>query len=149
MSATRALDILVVDDDDGDSLIIQEALAAGAVPPVIHRVSDGRDAIEYLHRRAPYVGAERPDLVLLDLNMPGMDGREVLAQIKADEDLKAIPVVVLTTTTAVVDITASYVDHANAFVTKPLDIAAFEAVVQHIDRFYREVAVLPHHDANL
>lgn len=143
MAAYRALNVLVVDDDDADALMIEESLGTIAVPPVIHRVVDGREAMDYLRRTGAWADAERPDLILLDLNMPRMDGREVLADIKTDEALKAIPVVVLTTSAAVADITASYIHHANAFVTKPMDLDGFETVVRQIDRFYREVALLP------
>ncbi|MEU8820525.1 response regulator [Actinoplanes sp. NPDC048796] len=138
-----ALTILVVDDDDADALMIEEALLGAAVPPVVHRVADGLEALEFLRRQGGYGDAVRPDLVLLDLNMPRMDGREVLAELKADDGLKSIPVVVLTTSGESTDITASYVRHANAFVTKPMELDAFVAAVQQIDRFYRDIAMLP------
>jgi CheY-like chemotaxis protein len=141
--SARTLTVLVVDDDDADAMMIEEALLAASVPVLVRRVADGREAVDYLRRTGSYVGAPRPDLILLDLNMPRMGGREVLAEIKADADLKSIPVIVLTTSAAAVDITASYEFHANAFVTKPMNLDAFEAVVRQIDRFYRDVAVLP------
>lgn len=137
------LDVLIVDDDDADAMMIEEALSASAAPPVIHRVVDGREAVDYLRRLDGWADAERPDLILLDLNMPRMDGREVLAVIKTDDALKTIPVVVLTTSGAVTDITTSYTHHANAFVTKPIDLDGFETVVRQIDRFYGDVAIRP------
>jgi CheY-like chemotaxis protein len=139
----RPLNVLVVEDDDGDALMIEEALAACAVPAAVQRVVDGREAVDFLRRDGAYTDAPRPDLVLLDLNMPRMDGREVLAEIKTDRALQSIPVVVLTTSAAEEDVLSSYERRANAYVTKPIDLAAFETAVQEIDRFYREVAVLP------
>ncbi|WP_433833983.1 response regulator [Actinoplanes sp. CA-015351] len=135
----RTLSVLIVDDDDADSLIIEEALEASPMAPVIHRVADGVQALEYLRDTS----TQRPDLILLDLNMPRMGGREVLAEIKNDADLKTIPVVVLTTSQAELDVMASYNHHANAFVTKPLELEAFENAVRQINRFYGDIAVLP------
>jgi CheY-like chemotaxis protein len=139
----RGLEILVVDDDDADALMISEALESTEPRTVVNRVADGREALDYLHRVGKFSGAHRPDLILLDLNMPRMDGRETLAAIKTDEQLKAIPVVILTTSGAEPDITASYQHRANAYVTKPFGLDDFEATVRQIDRFYREVAILP------
>jgi CheY-like chemotaxis protein len=139
----RSLQILVVDDDDADALMISEALEAAATNSSVQRVADGQEALDYLRREGEFAQASRPDLILLDLNMPRMDGRETLAAIKTDEQLKAIPVVILTTSGATPDILASYQHRANAYVTKPFGLDEFEAVVRHIDRFYREVAVLP------
>lgn len=139
----RSLQILVVDDDDADALMIEEALESTETRTTVARVADGREALDYLHRAAPYQDALRPDLILLDLNMPRMDGRETLAAIKSDDLLKAIPVVILTTSGAEPDITSSYQHRANAYVTKPFGLDDFEATVRKIDRFYREVAVLP------
>ena len=141
--ANKALDVLIVDDDDADTLMIEEALLTAEPQPAVHRVADGSEAMDYLLKRGPYVDAERPDLILLDLNMPRMNGHEVLAQVKGDDTLKTIPVVVLTTSTALPDITASYTRHANAFVTKPMDLDGFEEAVRKIRSFYSEVAILP------
>jgi CheY-like chemotaxis protein len=143
----RSLQILVVDDDDADALMISEALEAADTHATVARVVDGREALDYLRRTGRYAQAHRPDLILLDLNMPRMDGRETLAAIKGDETLKAIPVVILTTSGAVPDIVASYQHRANAYVTKPFGLDDFEAKVRQIDRFYREVAVLPESSA--
>lgn len=139
----RSLEILVVDDDDADALMISEALESSDQRTTVNRVADGREALDYLLRSAPYEQAQRPDLILLDLNMPRMDGRETLAAIKSDERLKTIPVVILTTSGAAPDIASSYQHRANAYVTKPFGLDEFEATVRVIDRFYREVALLP------
>jgi CheY-like chemotaxis protein len=139
----RNLQILVVDDDDADALMIEEALDNTEMRTTVSRVADGREALDFLNRVEPYADAHRPDLILLDLNMPRMDGRETLAAIKTDDALKAIPVVILTTSGAAPDIVSSYQHRANAYVTKPFGLDDFEATVRQIDKFYREVAVLP------
>lgn len=139
----RSLQILVVDDDDADALMITEALEGADVQPIVERVGDGREALDYLRREGRFAAADRPDLILLDLNMPRMDGRETLAAIKTDERLQAIPVVILTTSGAEPDIASSYQHRANAYVTKPFGLDEFESAVRQIDRFYRTVATLP------
>lgn len=139
----RSLQILVVDDDDADALMITEALGESDRATTVERVADGVEALDYLRGKGTYAGAPRPDLILLDLNMPRMDGRETLAAIKSDDQLKAIPVVILTTSGAAPDIAASYQQRANAYVTKPFGLDDFESTVRQIDRFYREVATLP------
>jgi CheY-like chemotaxis protein len=140
----RRLEILDVDDDDADALMIEEALESAGTLSSVKRVVDGREALDYLRRVGRFADAHRPDLILLDLNMPRMDGRETLEAIKTDEQLKAIPVVILTTSGATPDIVSSYQHRANAYVTKPFGLDEFEATVRQIDKFYREVAVLPH-----
>ena len=139
----RRLEILVVDDDDADALMIEEALEATDPHSAVRRVTDGREALDYLRRVGKFADAHRPDLILLDLNMPRMDGRETLEAIKTDDQFKAIPVVILTTSGATPDIVSSYQHRANAYVTKPFGLDDFESTVRQIDRFYREVAVLP------
>lgn len=139
----RSLQILVVDDDDADALMIAEVLTATEGESHVERVADGREALDYLRRQEPFAEASRPDLILLDLNMPRMDGRETLAAIKSDDGLKAIPVVILTTSGAAPDIASSYEHRANAYVTKPFSLDDFEQTVRQIDRFYREIASLP------
>ncbi|MEU4159282.1 response regulator [Actinoplanes sp. NPDC026670] len=141
--SVRVLDVLIVDDDAADTLMIEEALLDTPQPPAVHHVADGAEAMQYLRRQGVYRSAPRPDLILLDLNMPRMSGHEVLAEVKSDADLKRIPIVVLTTSRAMHDVTASYVNHANAYVTKPMDLDAFETAVRTIRRFYSDVAVLP------
>jgi CheY-like chemotaxis protein len=142
-TVVRSLQILVVEDDDADALMISEALNSTDAHAAVDRVVDGREALDYLLGEGAYSGPKRPDLILLDLNMPRMDGRETLAAIKSDDRLKAIPVVILTTSGAAPDIAASYQQRANAYVTKPFGLDDFESTVRQIDRFYREVASLP------
>jgi CheY-like chemotaxis protein len=139
----RAISVLLVEDDPGDTLMITEALEAHSPNTTVASVGDGVDAMRYLRREGEYAGARRPDLVLLDLNMPRKDGREVLAEVKADADLRSIPIVVLTTSDSVQDIRHSYQLHANAYVTKPADFDDFAGVVATIERFFGQVAQLP------
>ncbi|MEU7927014.1 response regulator [Micromonospora sp. NPDC049801] len=135
--------ILVVDDDPGDVLMIEEALADSDVEKIIDVVSDGEEAMEFLRAEGRHSGARRPDVILLDLNMPRMDGRQVLGAVKQDEDLRTIPIVVLTTSNADTDIVGSYTLQANAYVTKPIDLDDFNDVVRRIDEFFGRVVVLP------
>lgn len=135
--------ILVVDDDPGDVLMIEEALADSDVEKVIDVVSDGEEAMEFLRAEGRHEDARRPDMILLDLNMPRMDGRQVLGAVKQDEDLRTIPIVVLTTSNADTDIVGSYTLQANAYVTKPIDLDDFNDVVRRIDEFFGRVVVLP------
>jgi CheY-like chemotaxis protein len=143
LGLVRPLDVLLVEDDPGDVLIAREALAAGHLSTNLHVVSDGVEAIDYLHRTGAFAGASRPDLILLDLNLPRMSGHEVLAEVKADPRLRRIPVVVLTTSTAVEDIVRSYELQASVHVSKPVDFDAFADVVKRIDEFFGTVAQLP------
>ncbi|MFY1615041.1 response regulator [Micromonospora sp. WMMD736] len=135
--------ILVVDDDPGDVLMIEEALADSDVEKIIDVVSDGEEAMEFLRAEGRHAEARRPDVILLDLNMPRMDGRQVLGAVKQDEDLRTIPIVVLTTSNADTDIVGSYTLQANAYVTKPIDLDDFNDVVRRIDEFFGRVVVLP------
>ena len=138
-------EILLVEDDPGNVLLTQEALNEGKYDIVVNDVADGVAAMAYLNRRPPHTNAARPDLILLDLNMPGKDGREVLAEIKSDPDLRSIPVVILTTSGAEKDIMRSYDLHANAYVQKPLDMDQFVNVIQTFDEFFLSVVRLPQH----
>jgi two-component system, chemotaxis family, response regulator Rcp1 len=138
-----SLGVLLVEDDPGDVLIAQEALRAGRLSTHLDVVSDGVEAMAYLRKTDGYADAHRPDLILLDLNLPRMSGHEVLAELKSDTSLRRIPVVVLTTSMAVEDITKSYDLHANIYVTKPVDFDDFAAVVKQIDEFFGSVAQLP------
>jgi CheY-like chemotaxis protein len=141
--APTPIEVLLVEDDPGDVLMTQEAFEEHKVRNNLAVVNDGTDAIAYLRREGQYADAPRPDLVLLDLNLPRRDGREVLAEIKNDPNLCDIPVVVLTTSQADEDILRSYKLHANAYVTKPVDFERFIAVVRQIDEFFVSVVKLP------
>jgi CheY-like chemotaxis protein len=140
------VDVLLVEDDPGDVLLIREAFEYNKVHNTLHVASDGVEALDFLRRRNGHEDAPRPDLVLLDLNLPRKDGREVLEEIKADRDLRTIPVVVLTTSEAEEDILRSYDLHANAYVTKPVDFDRFIEVVRLIDDFFVTVVKLPNRD---
>jgi CheY-like chemotaxis protein len=144
----KSIDVLLVEDDPGDILMIREAFEDNKVRNRLTCVTDGVQALDYLRREGDHVGATRPDLVLLDLNLPRKDGREVLAEIKADDDLHTIPVVVLTTSQAEEDVLRSYELHANAYVTKPVDFERFIEVVRQIDNFFVTVVKLPNGDAS-
>jgi CheY-like chemotaxis protein len=139
----RPIEVLLVEDDEGDVLITREALHEGMVQNRLNVVGDGVEAVAYLRRDTPYADARRPDLILLDLNLPKRDGRQVLADIKGDADLRRIPVVVLSTSAAQEDIVRSYDLHANAYVTKPVDFDRFVTVIRQIDDFFISVATLP------
>lgn len=141
--AMMPIEVLVVEDDPGDVLLMREALEESKFLNALNVVSNGIDAMAYLHQEPPYAEQSRPDLVLLDLNLPKKDGREVLAEIKQDPGLRTIPVVVLTTSNADTDIVRSYDLHANLYVTKPVDINRFMEVVQAIDEFFLTVVRLP------
>jgi CheY-like chemotaxis protein len=137
------IEVLLVEDDPGDVLMTREAFQEHKVRNNLTVVSDGEDALAYVRREGDYANAARPDLILLDLNLPRRDGREVLAELKADPELREIPVVVLTTSAADADILASYRLHANAYVTKPVDFERFISVVKQIDEFFVSLVKLP------
>ena len=141
--AIEPVKILLVEDDPGDVVIMTEALTQSKLLHELHTVSDGEAALDFLMRRGGYPDAVRPDLVLLDLNLPRLDGREVLAIVKADPDLRCIPIVVLSTSEADEDIARSYDLHANAYVAKPVDFNAFVRAVRQIDEFFLTVVRLP------
>jgi CheY-like chemotaxis protein len=142
-SPSRPVVILLVEDDPGDVRLTREALKDGKLANELHAVADGPSALAFLRREPPFVDAPRPDLIFLDLNLPGMHGTEVLARIKSDEDLVAIPVTVLTTSAADEDITRSYRLHANAYVTKPVGLEEFLEVVRQLDEFWVQIVRLP------
>jgi CheY-like chemotaxis protein len=135
--------ILLVEDDPGDVLLIREALAEHKVANSLSIVSDGVKAMEFLRREGEYAATERPGLILLDLNLPRKSGAEVLAEIKGDPNLATIPVVVLTTSEAEEDVLRSYQNHANAYVTKPVDFERFKNIVHQIDNFFIGLVKLP------
>ena len=146
MENLSVVDVLLVEDDPGDVVLIKEAFEFNKVHNALHIVSDGVEALDFLYRRNEHESAPRPDLVLLDLNLPRKDGREVLEEVKADKDLRTIPIVVLTTSEAEEDILRSYDLHANAYVTKPVDFDRFIEVVRLIDDFFVTVVKLPSHE---
>jgi CheY-like chemotaxis protein len=141
--AVHPIEVLLVEDDEGDVLMTREALDEGKVFNRLNVVGDGVEAIAYLRREQPYADVTRPDLVLLDLNLPKRDGRQVLEEVKADPDLRRIPIVVLTTSEAEEDVLRSYDLHANAYVTKPVDFDRFVEVIRQIDDFFISVVRLP------
>jgi len=137
------VEILLAEDNPGDVKLTRKALAEGKLANNLHVVGDGVEAMAYLRGEGEYEGRPRPDLVLLDLNMPRKDGRAVLEEIKCDEDLKRIPVVVLTSSEAEEDVAKSYELHANAYLTKPIDFDGFLEIVGSLEEFWLEVVKLP------
>lgn len=142
MTTPRIINVLLVEDDPGDVLMTREAF-----DEYLHNrldvVTDGEEALTYLRQEGPYADAPRPDLILLDLNLPRYDGREVLREVKDDPDLQHIPVIVLTTSQAEEDVLRSYQLHANAYVTKPVDFDGFIEAIKQIDHFFVSVVQLP------
>jgi two-component system, chemotaxis family, response regulator Rcp1 len=141
------IDVLLVEDNPGDVRLTREAFREANMAIHIHVVSDGVEAMAFVRQEAAHADAPRPDLILLDLNLPKMDGREVLAHIKNDANLKTIPTVILTTSGAQADILKSYQLHANAYVSKPLQLDAFQSLVSCINDFWLTKARLPHRQA--
>ena len=139
----KVVEILLVEDNPGDAKLAMVALRKAKVLNHITHVQDGVEAMDFLRRQEKYADAVRPDLILLDLNLPKKDGREILKEIKNDENLKRIPVVVLTVSSADVDILTSYNLHANCFITKPIDVNSFMEVVQQIESFWLTIVKLP------
>ena len=142
-AAVRPITVLMVEDDPDDVYLTQEALRSGRLQITMQVVSDGASAMQYLRGEQEYAGSRRPDLVLLDLNLPRMDGREVLAAIKEDPEFSDIPVVILTTSEAEEDIASSYRHHANCYISKPVGIDKFRSVVGSIESFWFTIVKLP------
>jgi two-component system response regulator len=140
----QPIEVLLVEDDPGDELMTREAFEDNKIGNRLHVARDGEEALDFLYRRGVHSEAPRVDLVLLDLNLPKYDGRQVLERIRADPDLTHLPVVVLTTSSSEEDILRSYKLHANAYVTKPVDVDQFIAAVRQIDDFFLSVVRLPH-----
>jgi CheY-like chemotaxis protein len=138
----QAVDVLLVEDDPGDVLMTKEAFEHYKLRNVLHVVTDGEQALQFLRRTGGYADAPRPGLILLDLNLPRLDGLEVLAELKADPVLKVIPVVILTTSQAQQDVLRSYALHANAYVSKPVDFETFIEAIRQIDNFFVTVVKL-------
>lgn len=139
----KGIEILLVEDNPGDVRLTKEALRDGKILNNLNIVADGVEAMAFLRRERQYADAPRPELILLDLNLPRKDGREVLAEIKRDEELKRIPVVILTSSAAEQDIVKSYNLHANCYITKPVDLDQFIGVVRSIEHFWLKVVKLP------
>ncbi|MGB1206691.1 MAG: response regulator [Chitinophagales bacterium] len=143
MRASNLIEILLVEDNPGDIRLTQEALREGNIPHILNTVMDGAEAIKYLFREGKYADMKTPDLIMLDLNLPKKDGRDVLRVIKKDTDLKRIPVVVLTTSNADNDVKDMYDLHANCYITKPVDFDQFMGVIQAIEQFWLTIVKLP------
>ena len=143
LSSMRPIEILLVEDNPGDVRLTQEALGEAKVRNNLAVAKDGVEALSYLRREPPFEDATRPDLILLDLNLPRKDGREVLAEIKADADLRRLPVVVLTTSSAEKDVLESYNLYANCYITKPVDLDQFVRIVSSIEDFWLTIVKLP------
>jgi CheY-like chemotaxis protein len=139
----QSIEVLLVEDDPGDELMTREAFEDNKIGNKLYVARDGEEALDFLYRRGSFADAPRVDLILLDLNLPKYDGRQVLERIRADPDLTHMPVVVLTTSSAEEDIMRSYKLHANAYVTKPVDVSDFIAAVRQIDDFFVSVVRLP------
>ena len=139
----RPIEILLVEDNPGDVRLTREALKDAKMSNILHVVEDGALALDFLHRRGEYANARRPDLILLDLNLPRKNGREVLQEIKQDPFLKIIPVVILTTSQAEEDILGAYSEHANCYITKPVDFSQLTKIVRTIEDFWLSIVTLP------
>jgi CheY-like chemotaxis protein len=140
----RPIEILLVEDNPGDVRLTQEVFKEGKIRNQLNVAWNGEEALAYLHREGRFANAPRPDIILLDLNLPRKGGREVLAEIKADPKLRCIPVVILTTSQADQDITESYNQHANCYIVKPVDLDHFIDVVRTVEGFWLQIVTLPH-----
>ena len=143
VSESKPIEILLVEDSPSDAALTIEALKAGKIANTLTHVEDGVEALDFLNRKGKYANAVKPDLIMLDLNLPRKDGREVLAEIKSDNSLKIIPIIVLTTSRSDEDILKSYQLNANCYITKPVDFAHFIDVVKSIENFWLTVVTLP------
>lgn len=143
LQRNRSVEILLVEDSPSDTELTIEALQASDIPSSLSHVEDGVEAMEFLRRENSYEGAPRPDLILLDLNLPRKDGRELLSELKSDPDLRTIPVVVLTTSKDDRDVYQAYQLQANCYIAKPVDFEQFVGVLRAIEHFWLEVAALP------
>lgn len=146
VAESSLLQVLLVEDNPGDVRLTEEAFKDAKVQLEMHVAVDGVEAMEFLHREGKFADCPRPDLILLDLNLPRKDGRDVLAEIKGDPSLMTIPVVILTTSASDVDIESSYMLHANCYISKPVDMEGFLTVVKSIDDFWLSVVKLPPRD---
>jgi CheY-like chemotaxis protein len=143
LEAPRAVDVLLVEDDEGDVLMTREAFEYYKIRNRLHVVGDGKQALQFLRRTGPYTDAPRPGLILLDVNLPRLSGLEVLAELKQDEKLLTIPVIMLTTSQAEQDIIRSYSLHANAFISKPVNFEDFMEAIRQVDAFFLTLVKLP------
>jgi CheY-like chemotaxis protein len=139
----QPVDVLLVEDDEGDALMTREAFEFYKIRNTLHVVTDGEQALQFMHRRGRFADAPRPGLILLDVNLPRVSGLEVLAELKQDPDLRVIPIVMLTTSQAEEDILRSYKLHANAYVSKPVDFEHFIEAIRQIDNFFMALVQLP------
>ncbi len=140
---SKSIDILLIEDNPGDIRLTQEAFRDGKINNKLTIVMDGEEAIFYLKKEGKYTNVGTPDIILLDLNLPKKDGREVLIEIKSDPELKCIPVIILTTSAAQQDIVNTYSHHANCYIMKPIDFNEFIKVVRMIENFWLEIVKLP------
>ena len=142
-STDEMIDILLVEDNEGDARLAKEAMRDSKIRNTLHHVTDGEEAMAFLRKEGKYSKLPRPDLILLDLNLPKKDGRQVLAEIKGDESLRRIPVVILTVSSAEEDVLKAYNLHANCYITKPLDLDQFMKVVRSVEDFWLTIVKLP------
>ncbi len=143
MTDASPLEILLVEDNPIDAMLVQRAMKSHKIHNRLHHVIDGEQALEFVRQTGEYVDAPQPDLILLDLNLPGISGEEVLAELKSDERLRVLPVVVMTASAAEADIVRSYALQANCYITKPVDLEQFLTVVQSIESFWFSIVRLP------
>jgi CheY-like chemotaxis protein len=139
----RPVEILMIEDNPGDARLAREALKEGNILNTLYVMKDGREGLDFLYRRGRYLNVPKPDIILLDLNLPGLDGRQVLQEIKSNDSLKLIPVIVLTSSAAEEDILKSYDLHANCYIVKPVDFEKFTQIVKQLEDFWFSVVKLP------